>query len=155
METVRAFSPYALQNATLSETTMLPRPLRLRARKDFQAVYRQGRSWANRDVVLYLRKRNGDDAPNPPHPRIGFVISKKVGKAVVRNRLRRRLREAVRLQINRLKQEPYDLVFIARSSLLKKPWSDVLTSVNAVLQQAGVLDEAEGECSSEGARQGS
>lgn len=129
---------------------MLPRPLRLRARKDFQAVYREGHSLVNRDVVLYLRKRNGDDASNPPHPRIGFVVSKKVGKAVVRNRLRRRLREAVRLQVKRLKQEPYDLVFVARSSLLKRAWPDVLTAVSAVLQQAGILDEAGGENSSSG-----
>jgi ribonuclease P protein component len=65
--------------------------LRLRHRKDFDAVFRKGRSWNNELLVLRT-------IPNSlHHSRFGFVTSKKLGGAVVRNRVRRRLREAIRV----------------------------------------------------------
>ena len=65
--------------------------LRLRRRKDFDDVFRKGRVWHNELLVLRT-------IPNAlDHNRYGFITSKRVGKAVVRNRVRRRLREAVRV----------------------------------------------------------
>ena len=66
------------------------RELRLRRRKDFDSVFRGGRAWSN--SLLVLRSLASD----LPHNRFGFVTSKRVGNAVIRNRVRRRLREAVR-----------------------------------------------------------
>lgn len=85
---------------------MLPRDQRLRAREDFQRVYRAGRAWAHPLMVLHVVQR-------PEGRRAGFSISKKVGTATVRNRLRRRLREIVRAQAPGWK-EGFDAVFVAR-----------------------------------------
>jgi ribonuclease P protein component len=65
---------------------------RLSRSRDFDAVYRQGRSSATRYLVLYWFRRD-DDAGDP---RLGIAVPKKLGGAVVRNRMKRRLREAWR-----------------------------------------------------------
>ncbi|MBM3457518.1 MAG: ribonuclease P protein component, partial [Armatimonadetes bacterium] len=68
---------------------MLPRTHRLRHRSDYQGLYRAGRGWSHSLLTLQL-------APQETGQRVGVVVSKKVGGAVVRNRVRRRIREAVR-----------------------------------------------------------
>jgi len=71
----------------------LPRSARLLRRADFERVYKQGqRHFAAHMTVFYLRRAQGEG------PRIGFTVSRALGIAVRRNRMRRRLREAVRLQ---------------------------------------------------------
>jgi ribonuclease P protein component len=83
---------------------MQPR-FRLRRRGDFAAIYRKGRAWSNDVLVLRVLPNDLD------HCRFGFAVSRKVGNAVVRNRLRRRLRE----QVRSLPFEPgQDVVVIAR-----------------------------------------
>ena len=81
----------------------------LKKNKDFQTVYRQGKSYANKYRVLYVienkTKRN----------RIGISVSKKVGNSVVRHHLTRLIRESYRLQ-EECFQSGYDLVVIARQS---------------------------------------
>lgn len=65
---------------------------RLSRSSEFQRVYRQGRSKANRHLVLYSFARGeGDDS----QPRFGVSVGRKVGNAVVRNRVKRTLREAI------------------------------------------------------------
>ncbi|WP_018131404.1 ribonuclease P protein component [Effusibacillus pohliae] len=82
---------------------------RLKDNRDFQRVFQRGKSFANRYLVLY-------HAPNQEgHYRVGLSVSKKVGNAVVRNRVKRYLREAVRAQ--QLDPAlPVDFVIIARPS---------------------------------------
>ena len=81
------------------------REQRLTKRNDFTAVYRKGRAFGHPLIALRL-------LPNErPFSRYGFVVSKAVGNAVVRNRVRRRLREGIRS----LPVEPgWDIVVIAR-----------------------------------------
>ncbi len=69
----------------------LPRRKILKRRSDFQRVYRCGSSYANRYLVLYVFTENG------PKGRVGFAAGKKLGNAVVRNRVKRILRESYRL----------------------------------------------------------
>ena len=81
--------------------------MRLRSNQDFQRVYRKGRSWAHPLLVLHV-------LPQASGQRVGISVSKKVGKAVRRNLVRRRIREAVRAQAPAWKQG-FDAVVVARS----------------------------------------
>ncbi|HUM04878.1 MAG TPA: ribonuclease P protein component [Terriglobales bacterium] len=73
-----------------------PRPARLLKHSDFDRVYKQGRRhFSPHMTVFYLRRAEGG-------ARIGFTVGRVLGGAVARNRIRRRMREAVRLQRSRL-----------------------------------------------------
>lgn len=81
----------------------------LKKNSDFQKVYREGRSYANRYLVMYALK-NGTECN-----RIGISVSKKVGNSIVRHRLKRLIKEAYRLQEDMF-QSGLDIVVIARMS---------------------------------------
>src|SRR5438093_8212498 len=85
---------------------------RLRRKSEFMAVYRKGRAWSN-DVLVVRALRNDLE-----HSRVGFSVSRKVGGAVVRNRVRRRLREIFR---SVSVQPGWDLVIIARPASAQIP----------------------------------
>lgn len=71
------------------------------------------------------------------HSRFGFAVSKRVGKATVRNRVRRRLREAVRGE--RATIVPgWDMVFIARQPVAEADYGEVVAAVHGLLGRAGV-----------------
>ncbi len=89
---------------------------RLSRSSDFQRIYRQGSSTASRFLVLYSFRRPAEVSAEGP--RLGLSVSKKMGGAVVRNRVKRLLREAfgsVREQL----AEDHDFVLIARPPLLE------------------------------------
>ena len=80
----------------------------LKKNSDFRRLYAKGKSAVTPYLVLYARpNRLGEN-------RLGYTVSVKIGHAVVRNRVRRRLREIYRLNAPRLRQG-YDLVIVARS----------------------------------------
>ena len=118
---------------------MLPPDRRLRDNRDFRRIYAKGRFFAHPLAVLHLLKRRGESAEKFPESRIGFVISKKQGKAVVRNRIKRRLREAIRLQLSELKTGSYDLVFVGRTAAYEASWEELNFAISDLLQRAGVL----------------
>ena len=104
--------------------------------RQFQLVYNSGRSWAGREIVIRALP-NGLDLT-----RYGFAVGKRVGKAVVRNRVKRRLREIVR-------QKPlragWDIIFIARSPAAQADFTSLEKSVTSLLLKAGLtLGEHEG-----------
>ena len=74
------------------------RRYRLSRSRDFDAVYRQGRSVASRYLFLYWFDRDDD----PGEPRLGLAVPKAVGSAVARNRIKRQLREAWRSRLERI-----------------------------------------------------
>ena len=74
---------------------------------DFQLVYGEGKSFANRFLVMYVRRTEGG------HSRIGISVSKKVGNSVVRHRMVRLVRESFRLHENVLKTG-LDIVVVVR-----------------------------------------
>jgi ribonuclease P protein component len=87
-----------------------PRRRRLSRSAEFERVYRQGRSKGNRFLVLYAFPR---EAPADDGPRLGLSVSRRVGGAVERNRVKRTLREAFWQEAERLPQGS-DYVVVAR-----------------------------------------
>ena len=118
---------------------MLPTEQRLRENRDFRAIYARGRSYAHSLTVLYVMRRQGETVDVAPGRRIGFVVSKKQGDAVVRNRIKRRLREAVRLLLPALKEGPFDLIFLGRSGLKSAEWSEIQAAIRELLRRADLL----------------
>ncbi|GAB4248136.1 MAG: ribonuclease P protein component [Thermoleophilia bacterium] len=114
---------------------MVKRRSRLSRSQDFDRVYRAGRSVANRYLVLYYFRRSDTAAPDGGREqtsRVGFSVSKKLGSAVVRNRIKRLLREAYRL--NETRFEPgWDFVLIARAGLPELAQNEGLTGVESKL----------------------
>ena len=121
---------------------------RLSRSSDFQRIYRQGSSTASRFLVLYSFKRPAETGAEGP--RLGLSVSKKLGGAVVRNRVKRLLREAFRGCAGHLTEE-YDLVVIARPQLLELVAREsagekgvVGAAVRELFVRAGVLNEVQG-----------
>ena len=106
---------------------------RLRQRADFLAAA-TGTKVPAAAFVLQARKR-ADDGP----ARLGFTVSKKVGNAVERNRVRRRLREIARLPGALLMQSGHDYVLVGRRAALKVPFARIADDFQAALRrlQAG------------------
>jgi ribonuclease P protein component len=102
----------------------------LRSAADFRRVREQSpRVWPHPLLVLHV-------APNDlDHARIGITVSSRVGKAVVRNRIRRRLREALRARFSSLRVG-YDLLIVARPGSARASWNDLCAALNVVLQRA-------------------
>ena len=81
----------------------------IKKNSDFQIVYKKGKSYANKLLIMYVYKTEGD------HTRIGISVSKKVGNSVVRHRLTRLIRESYRLQED-VFHSGWDIVVIARGA---------------------------------------
>ncbi len=110
----------------------LHRCVRLTDPDRFRQVRQEGRSWVHPLLVLCA-------LPNDqPYSRFGISASRWVGKAVVRNRTRRRLREAIR-EVWQDVAPGWDMVFVARLSLQRQPFDQISAAVRGVLQQAGLL----------------
>jgi ribonuclease P protein component len=120
---------------------MLPADQRLRANRDFRLIYARGRSQVHRLAVLYVWRRSGESAQSFPGRRIGFVVSKKQGDAVVRNRIKRRLREAVRHRLSDLRDGPFDLIFVGRSGVREASWPEIEEAVAELLRRSSLLRE--------------
>ena len=110
---------------------MLKKEYRLRKNADFRKVYRSAKSVSTRYLVLYPKARKGDGI------RIGFSISKKVGKANVRNYYKRRLREIVRHNLHRIKPG-YDLIILTRVPVTELEYHELEKNVKYLLRKSGV-----------------
>ncbi|MBU3840669.1 MAG: ribonuclease P protein component [Candidatus Ruminococcus intestinipullorum] len=94
----------------------------LKKNKDFQIVYKNGKSLANKYLVLYVRE-NGLEKN-----RLGISVSKKVGNSVVRHHLTRLIRESYRLQEEHF-QSGFDLVVVVRVGAKDKGFHDIQSAL--------------------------
>lgn len=107
----------------------MERKYRLRAAVDFRRTKRQGKSWANRMMVLCA-------LPNGLNiSRFGFSVSKRIGNAVKRNRVRRRIREYVRLHLDSI-EVGWDLLFIVRPSASEAGYAEIGGAIDDLLSRS-------------------
>ncbi len=111
--------------------TNMERRYRLQKNRAFQYVYHKGRSAACRDLVMLF-------APGR-ELKVGFSVSKKVGKAVIRNKVKRRLRECFRPCLGDVKTGLY--VIVARPSAAEAAFDVLQKDVRYLLKKQGVLKE--------------
>jgi len=109
----------------------------LTKRAQYLTVYKSGKAWVDNLIVVKA-------LPNEfEFSRYGFSVSKDVGKAVVRNRVRRLLREAVRL----IPVKPgWDIVFIARPAVVTADYHELKRSVEKLLLRARLINKDETVC---------
>ena len=110
---------------------------RLKKRAEFLRVAGRGRKTPMPGLVLQVLKRD-DDAP----ARLGFTVTKKVGNAVVRNRTRRRLREAARLLLREMPVTGADLVLVGRDGTRARPFTLLIDDLRQALARAGLPKDA-------------
>lgn len=108
----------------------------LRRKKEFRYTYRVGKSCGGKLLALVYAKNRSASA------KIGFSVSKKIGNAVVRNRVKRRMREAVTPLIPLIKGG-LNLIFIARDSIIDAPFPSIREGMLQQLQRAGLMKTEE------------
>ena len=112
----------------------LPRSRILKKKKDFQAVYSRGKSYANRFLVLYVFHSHGLQG------KVGFAAGKKLGNAVKRNRVKRLLRESYRLHQVEI-EEGFSLLLVGRKAALNVKCQDLEKAFLALGRKAGIMAE--------------
>ncbi len=113
---------------------MLKKNQRLTAEKDFTRLFSKGRSFHARGIGMRVTLNKYGK------PRVGFVVSTKVSKrAVVRNLLKRRMRDIVRPHISHFRPQDVDIAFMARPEAAKFEFEDVKMVVLQLLIKSGLI----------------
>ncbi len=134
-EAVRVDAPEpAVGQVAVKSSFGFPSSARLLKHSDFERVYKQGRRhFSSHMTVFYLRQTAGDESPTAM-ARVGLTVGKVLGGAVVRNRIKRRLREAVRMQRSVLQGSgAVDVVINPKKSVLTLEFTLVLEEVGRAL----------------------
>lgn len=106
---------------------------RVKKNKDFQKVFKQGKSFANRQFVIYSLRTEGQE-----EFRLGISVSKKVGNAVTRNRIKRYVRQAV-LELKDDLRPERDYIIIARNQAASLDFHETKKSLMHVMRIARVI----------------
>ncbi len=114
----------------------MEKKLKLKSNRDFRKTYDKGKSFANKYLVIFFIK-NGLESN-----RIGVAVTKKLGRSVVRNKVRRRIREAYRLNNHKVRQG-YDIVFLSRVGAKEVGYKELESAVLHLLRLAGLLKKGE------------
>ncbi|TWM22102.1 Ribonuclease P protein component [Bacillus paralicheniformis] len=105
---------------------------RLKKNEDFQKVFKKGKSMANRQYVLYVLHQ-----PEAKEFRVGLSVSKKIGNAVVRNRVKRLIRQVIQEERDLLKQEN-DYIIIARKPAADLSYEETKKSLQHLFRKSFV-----------------
>jgi len=106
---------------------------RIKKNSEFQKVFKDGKSFANRQFIVYRYRKEGQS-----EFRLGLSVSKKVGNAVTRNRIKRYIRQSFLELKDELKKD-YDYVVIARNQAATMDFHESKKSLQHVLRIARVL----------------
>jgi ribonuclease P protein component, eubacterial len=105
---------------------------KIRKNIEFLNVYRHGKSYANKYLVMYVLNNKLDEN------RFGITVSKKVGNSVVRHRITRLIRECIRLQESNILTE-YDIVIVARKAAKDKKYQDIESAFLNLCKRQNIL----------------
>lgn len=111
----------------------MKKKFRIKKNKEFQFVFKQGKSFANRQFIIYFMKK-----PEQSVFRIGLSVSKKVGNSVTRNRIKRYIRQSF-FEMKDQIQNKNDYVIIARKPTADMDFFEVKKSLIHVLKLSKVL----------------
>lgn len=114
--------------------TFMKKTTTLKKNYEFRRVYNKGKSGVSPFLVVYVRPNRGE------RNRLGVTVSTKLGKAVVRNRVRRRLREIYRLAQPEMKQG-YDVVLVARTRSVTADYSELRRAYRKSCEKLGIWEE--------------
>jgi len=120
------------QNVTAA-SSKFPKSRRLLKHADFQRVYKNGRRQFTGNLTVFYLRRDGPEVGSGP--RVGLTVGKVVGGSVERNRIKRRMREAVRFSAHAC-EGPVDVVFNPRKSVLTLPFAELVDEVARGLRLA-------------------
>lgn len=105
---------------------------KIRKNIEFLNVYRHGKSYANKYLVMYVLNNKLDEN------RFGITVSKKVGNSVVRHRITRLIRECIRLQESNILTK-YDIVIVARKAAKDKKYQDIESAFLNLCKRQNIL----------------
>lgn len=110
----------------------MEKKLRLKSNRDFRNTYDKGKSFANKYLVIFFRKNGLDNS------RLGVAVTKKLGNSVIRNKVKRRIREAYRLNNHRIK-EGFDIVILSRVGAKDVGYKEIESALLHLLKLAKLL----------------
>ncbi|RVT96175.1 ribonuclease P protein component [Rhodovarius crocodyli] len=112
---------------------------RLKRRAQFLQVAGKGRKLGRGTLLVQVLEGGGDDATG--NARLGFTATKKLGNAVTRNRAKRRMREAARLELGAAPAPGHDIVLVAREAIREAAFGDIRADLVRALDKLGVKRE--------------
>ena len=112
----------------------MDRSNRLRTNEDFLKVYRNGKNYWNRNLTIYVKKNNLHIS------RFGYSITKKIGNSVVRNKLRRRMKEIVRLNFDCIKPG-YDVIIIPKRNTVEIDYKELESAILHLFKNSRLLEK--------------
>lgn len=124
---------FDLAGVSVLRSLIVKKSYRVKRDKDFQAIFSEGKSVANRQFVVYYLEKEQE------HFRLGLSVSKRLGNAVVRNRIKRRLRHLVQEFAPQLKH--WDFVVIARSGVAELTTAELKKNLRHVLNLSPLYEE--------------
>ncbi|MBP2078594.1 ribonuclease P protein component [Oceanobacillus polygoni] len=113
----------------------MKKAFRIKKNEEFQSIFKNGKSFANRQLVIYYVKKIDQE-----HFRIGLSVGKKIGNAVTRNRIKRFLRQAFQ-DLGDTIQDHYDIVIIARNPTKDMGYEEIKKSLTHLLYKEKLLNK--------------
>ncbi|WP_249872266.1 ribonuclease P protein component [Oceanobacillus saliphilus] len=113
----------------------MKKQFRIKKNEEFQDAFKHGKSFANRQLVIYYLKKN-----DQKHFRVGLSVGKKIGNAVTRNRIKRYLRQAFHELEDRIRY-PHDIVIIARNPTKDMGYDEIKKSLTHLLYKEKLLNK--------------
>lgn len=113
--------------------TSLPKACRIVRTNEYRAIYRTGRRVRSANFILFHLPSSGRES------RIGLAVGRKVGGAVVRNKVRRRMREIIR-RLRPLVRPPSKIALVAHPGVAALDYTQMEREMTSLLQRAGLLD---------------